>query len=198
MSAYAVYSPNPSIQYTCPICLNEDSSTNPDTIAHTGLGQKHPVHKACIRLWLEAHNACPNCKTQIDKRSLFPWKERSISEIKSVARDIFLGTVGATIGGIAGSVLRTALGAVSLRGTPIPIGLPEAFGAGVGFALTDQMFNGGGLRAIISRMVLSAVQGGVLGSVAMAGFPIVRTPIGACAVMGAVSGAFCGLFERHW
>jgi|GEM_PF-2738117 len=203
MLTYTGYSPTPSIQYTCPICLDKDSSTNPDTIIHTEDGYKHPLHKTCMRAWLQVHDTCPTCRTQIDKRPFLSWQERTIYEIKCVARDILNGAkvacngaIGATIGGIAGSALWGALGGVALTGAPIPIGRSEASAAGFGFFVSTGGYNTQ-LQSMISRTVMASMMGHFIESAAMGGIPIGRVPIVACAVMGAVFGAACGLFERH-
>ena len=111
MSTYAPFSPSHSVEYVCPVCYADDTSTNPDTIAHSGLGRLHPLHKECARAWLESQERCPTCNSQIDIRTLFSWKERCVVELKNVALDALKGATFATLGGMAGGgIIKTALG----------------------------------------------------------------------------------------
>lgn len=200
MSAYAVYSPSPSVTCRCPICFDEDSSENQGIVAHTELGQLHPLHRACARLWFKTHDTCPNCSTKIDKRSLFTWKERYLPEATLIAGDACKGAVSSTLGGIYGATVRRVLGGISITGIPMTRGRPEASGAAVGLGLPPILLNIRGIRVqtLISRVVATMLVGQIIESVTMAELPILGNPIVASAVVGAVAEVALGVFERHW
>lgn len=193
MSVYEVYSPNPSDGYRCPICFGDDSSKNQGTIAHTGRGQLHPLHKTCAKLWLANHDTCPNCLTQIDKTSLFSWKERYLSEASCIAGDACKGAAASTIGGLAGATLKVALGAA------LPIGRPEAYERGGGIGIAKLLnIRSTKVKTIISKIAVTLLMSKIIESVTMTEFPIIENPIIASAIVGAVAKIAFGVFERHW
>ncbi|MEI6242688.1 MAG: RING finger protein [Chlamydiota bacterium] len=65
----------------CPICLFP--LENAEVVAHDDPdGKKHPIHKTCVREWLKVHPICPSCKKNVNTKSLFSWKERTLQIIK--------------------------------------------------------------------------------------------------------------------
>lgn len=63
-----------------------------DNVAHQGQGYKHPIHRECAKKIITVSNLCPYCRIQIDETSLYDWKDKSIVEIKSLAKDSIVGT----------------------------------------------------------------------------------------------------------
>lgn len=121
MSVYHPLSPQPSVTYTCPICLEESSTSSQETVVHTGEGKKHPVHKVCIKTWFESSSNCPTCNAEIDATSLFSWRERCIAEIPYITKDAFTGVGLATIGLTIGFSLKTMLGTTGFLMIKSPI-----------------------------------------------------------------------------
>ncbi len=71
----------------CFICL--DPLTETDVVAHEGEGHKHPVHKECIREVFESY--CPVCKVDINKDSLYNFRERFYRNLRSSTTFALLG-----------------------------------------------------------------------------------------------------------
>lgn len=46
----------------------------------------HPIHEACIKLWLKVHGSCPICRVSIDIGTLFSWRERISMQLTHVPR----------------------------------------------------------------------------------------------------------------
>lgn len=110
MVCYSSFSPDIPVEYRCAICLNDDFSTNLDTVAHDGTRSIHPIHGECIIGWLQDHNTCPICRAQVDTRSIMDWKQRCGSEPTSLASDAALSLISSTVGVCGGIGLSAILG----------------------------------------------------------------------------------------
>ena len=65
----------------CPICF--DTMDGPDpVVAHHNMGERHPIHRDCMKEWIEktaTDPACPTCKVPVKVSSLvfsYSWRER--------------------------------------------------------------------------------------------------------------------------
>ena len=83
----------------CGICLETMRDT--DTVAHTGLGNLHPVHRACLKEWTNINNSCPVCRAPIEVGFLdalakvAPGILERIKAVAGVATVMTLGVVAA-------------------------------------------------------------------------------------------------------
>lgn len=69
----------------CGIC--RESMKGEDSVAHSGIGKKHPLHKNCLKTWLQTKNECPFCKERVELNSLLTWKERIVRELRLMKHD---------------------------------------------------------------------------------------------------------------
>jgi hypothetical protein len=74
----------------CGICFDPlENEENGEPVAHEGEGIKHAMHRKCLQVWFRKYplyDKCPSCKIQVDKNSLFTWKDRTINELKSLRK----------------------------------------------------------------------------------------------------------------
>lgn len=102
----------------CGICLN--SMVGEDSVAHSGDGEKHPLHKECLKVWMETKQECPFCQAQVDVSSITTWKERAITKLKLIRNDaLVVAALGAKVtaaGLIAGVVIGAAGGIARAAG----------------------------------------------------------------------------------
>ena len=114
----------------CSICL-ESMTGDRNVVAHDGShGEKHPLHKECIKQCLMVKSDCPVCRVSLNTNSLFSWKEGVTNELTHITNDAFkgakvgsyvpapavaAGVVGAVVVG-AGALVGAAIGIVGSEG----------------------------------------------------------------------------------
>lgn len=75
--------PNPTLD--CGICLE---SLEQNVVAHEGEGNKHPLHKNCIKKWVQLHPlnpTCPSCFANVNPNSLLSLREQMMNYCKKVS-----------------------------------------------------------------------------------------------------------------
>ena len=84
---------------SCGICWQPMNHS--DVVAHNALdggysgdGEKHPVHRKCIKEWLKIQNQCPFCHVLLDENSIFSWKDRCIIELNKLKDQVSFGLDG--------------------------------------------------------------------------------------------------------
>lgn len=77
----------------CYVCT--DTMANSDTVGHAEGGELHPAHRKCLKIWLETHDICPVCRTQVNVNSIFTWKDKAIKELKLMGKDAIFGGLAA-------------------------------------------------------------------------------------------------------
>ncbi|MEI6243094.1 MAG: RING finger protein [Chlamydiota bacterium] len=117
---------------TCCIC--QDPLGRWGVVAHDGKdGEKHPMHRSCMRTWSDIKPYCPFCKISVNTKSLISWKEKTPAIIK----ELIINTLSATIvtlflAVIAAPAAGLAFFATSAAGADLPIAVPAGIIAGIG------------------------------------------------------------------
>jgi hypothetical protein len=193
MNRYAPYAPHSPKDFRCFICLEDDNTERTEAMSHGGCGDLHPVHKECATTMALYRSACPACRTQINTRSLIPWRRRVVTEVGAVAADVVRGMSGATYG--AGSALWGASFGHFLGSTIATRALvPMTGGAGFLFVLgTTSLEPMQSRRAVISRIAVAALFG-VIGTPTGISLPVIATVVGTGMVLAVAN----GIFERYF
>lgn len=180
MTAVSYKSYSPIQGERCGICLGK--KRDEDWVAHEGEGNKHPLHHRCAAEWARTNNndSCPTCKVKTDNNSLFPWKERTLNELKLMGRDAKLAAVlGLGLGVLAVEVVEEKIG------TPVAAGL-SSVGLAMEIAMPGE--RGQGVRA---GTIIGGVTAGVALAVAgVSGALLIGVGAGIGAGIGAAIGGF--------
>lgn len=194
MNRYAPYAPQPSMDFRCYLCFEDDNTDKTEAMSHGGCGDLHPVHKECAKILALYSSVCPICRAQINTRPLVPWRRRVVTEIGAVALDVMRGVTGTIAGG--GSVFWGVIFGDFVGSTMVTRALiPTMGGAGFLLALgTRDLEPARNRRAVISRIAAAALFGGVIGTVPGISIPVISTVVGT----GTVLTVATGIFERHF
>lgn len=74
----------PSPENDCPICFEPLSKK---VVTHEGYGEKHPIHKKCIKKWVKENASngiiptCPICRANIDVED--PFAKKALTPIST-------------------------------------------------------------------------------------------------------------------
>jgi len=174
MEVYSYFSPteeNLGVGRNCDICLVDFEENESGVVAHSGNGDKHPIHKSCIKLWAAKQPICPTCKTPVNGNGLFTWSERSIVELKSLEIDALKGmVVGGTVAVaaaaavVAGAAVRGGSVGAILVGIFVTKGLRGILGLVVGVPVCAILVGGGVVREVVGIVGVGGV-GGVVAAV---------------------------------
>jgi len=70
---YPLVEPTPD--WACRICTNEDPKVKGGTVAHKE-GEKHPIHRDCLLDSYQWSTLCPDCRADTDVSSLIPLMDK--------------------------------------------------------------------------------------------------------------------------
>lgn len=79
-----IYSSFDSREYSgdCTICLEPLQHKYKPAVAHSEGGDLHPLHRECAQSAARVSSLCPLCRREIDRDSVFTWKDRCVVKLK--------------------------------------------------------------------------------------------------------------------
>ncbi len=195
MNRYATYAPNPSEDFRCLICFEDDNTERTEAMSHGGRGDLHPVHKECAKILALYRSVCPACGAYINTRPLVPWRRRIVTEVLAVVVDAARGAAGAAFG-VSGALWGAFFGHFLGSAMAIRALIPMMGGAGFLIVLGPMALEPArSRRAVISRIAAAALFGGVIGTATGMSPPVMAiTVVGAGTVLAAAN----GIFERYF
>lgn len=102
----------------CNVC--HDPIKNSISVAHTGDGQMHPIHRKCLIKWLEIKEICPTCRVEVDVDSVFTWKDKAIVQLKLMKKDVREALIEGITTAVSGGIL-AYFDVISIQKSMIPI-----------------------------------------------------------------------------